>query len=442
MKKALLLFLLMSAICIAQNENYKQLDRFFDVLYQNDKIMGTMTIMKDGKVVYSKSTGYQYINKKNKKEASSQSKYRIGSVTKTFTATMIFQLVDEGKIKLDNILSDYFPKVANASNIKISNLLDHSSGLYNITNDKNFSKWMLEPSTTEDMLSRIVKYDIDFQPGEKHEYSNTNFILLGYILEMIEGKNYGELLRERIAVPLSLKNTYYGDVIDINADECLSYIYEDDASMSEADQTEMSNPGGAGGIVSNPSDLVVFVDALFNGKLMSADSFNAMTTIKADEYGSGILSAKKEGLTLYAHNGRIDFFQSVMVYIPELKAAIALNANALDYDLMPIMFNAIGTVMGRDISIPSFNSLELTEAQVKQYEGVYESKELPFDLVFEAHGRVLKGAPEGSNLKNLTSTKKNEFTLDQLGIVLNFDIEKETVLFARAGNPTILFNKK
>ena len=126
----------------------------------------------------------------------------------------------------------------------------------------------------------IRSYNVDFKAGSKNEYSNTNFILLGYILEAIEGKPYKALLKNRIVDTIGLKNTFYGDVIIENNNECLSYFYEENNSLYEAKQAHLSNPGGAGAIVSNPNDLTLFYHSLFNGKLISPESLKIMTTIK------------------------------------------------------------------------------------------------------------------------------------------------------------------
>lgn len=211
--------------------------------------------------------------------------------------------------------------------------------------------------------------------------------------------------------------------------------------MHEAKQAHLSNPGGAGGIVSNPSDLVAFIDALFKNQLISKNSFKAMTTIEG-EYGSGILSAKKGELTLFAHNGTIDFFKSMLVYIPELKTAIALNANALNYGMMSIMFNAISASTGEDIIMPSFESIDLTSEELMKYVGTYECEELPFSLIFKTDGKILKGAPEGSNLKDLKPTEKDEFALEALGVILKFDLNTNSLLFSQSGESQKKCTKK
>jgi CubicO group peptidase (beta-lactamase class C family) len=436
MKKILLLFLVVWNFSNLQAQNFDQLDEFLETLYEHQKIMGNLTIAKDGNTIYSKSVGYQFINEKENKPITNTSKFRIGSITKTFTAVMVFQLVDEGKISLNQPLSKYYPQIPGSKNITISNMLNHSSGLFNIAADENFNEQ--KETTKEQMLAMMVNHEPDFEAGSKHEYSNTNYVLLGYILEDLEKTSYSEILNSRIVNKLDLENTYFGNAINISNSECLSYYYEDDGSLHEANQAIMTIPGGAGGIVSNPSDLVVFINALFNGDLMSESSFKIMTTIN-DEFGSGVFSAKRNGMTIFAHNGTIDSFRSMYIYIPEQKIAIALNTNALDYGLMPIMFNAISAIKGEDLNMPSFNTVTLDKAKLEQYVGVYKSDELPFNLVFETDGLVLKGAPEGNTLKVLKATNKDEFVLESIGVTLNFNLETKTLLFRQAGeSPKIL----
>lgn len=438
MKKVTLLFVCCLVLLHTQAQDLKQLDTYLETLFKHSKIMGNLAISKDGQTIYNKSVGYQTIGNQGNTPITEQSKFRIGSITKTFTAVMIFQLIDEGKIEIDDKLSKYFPQLPNAENITIKNLLNHSSGLFDITQDENFNEQ--QKSTRNQMLEIINSHKQNFKAGRKHEYCNTNYLLLGYILEDIECLSYGEVLNNRIVKKLNLTNTYHGDVIDRSKNECLSYYFEDDASLHEANQADMSNPGGAGAIVSNPSDILVFINALFSGKLISKHSLDIMTTVKG-EYGSGILSAKKNGMTFYAHNGTIDFFRSMYVYIPEHNIALALNTNALDYGMMPIMFTVVAALSGETIEIPTFNSIALSKEELEQFVGTYSSDELPFNLIFKTDGKVLKGAPEGSNLKELKPTSKNEFVLESMGVNLKFNLKNNTLVFKQAGESTKTLTK-
>lgn len=356
MKRLLVIFFLSSTACFSQQENFKQLDSLFEILSSNNKIMGSMTILKEGEQIYSKSVGYQYISEKEKKIATSASKYRIGSITKTFTAVMIFQLVDENKIALDDKLSKYYPEIPNASIISIANLLNHSSGLYNITNDPNIKDWIYTPSTEKEMISRLVKHNPDFDPSEKSSYSNTNFILLGYILEQIENKPYKTLLKERIVDKLKLKNTYVGGSINVNKNECLSYVY-DDNDLIQAAEENLSNPGGAGNIVSNSTDLSIFITGLFDNKLMTKESLKLMTTVSDKEFGHGIFYGNFKDHEIYASEGGIDRFQSALIYVPKTKIAIAITANALDHKKFSIMLSALDISHGKDIDLPNFDKI-------------------------------------------------------------------------------------
>lgn len=441
MKKLLITFLSFSVFSFAQKPNYKQFDNFLDLLSQNEKIMASIAISKDSKIEYKKSVGYGYINYKSSQKASSESKYKIGSITKTFTAVMIFQLIEEGKISLETKLSEFYKNIPNASKISIFNLLTHSSGLYNLTNADEFGSWKNKPSTTEEMLARIAKFEIDFQPDEKNNYSNTNFLLLGYIIESLDKVSYGEALKNRIVDKLGLKNTYYGGAINTNANECHSYNYKNELWL-QSEETNMTLPGGAGAIVSNPTDLLIFINALFNSDLISTASLKEMTTVDDNDFCKGIFHNQVQGLTIYGHDGGIDGFQSMLVYMPKSKTAIALTANALNYSKKKIMFNALYASMGKPLELPNFSRIELTEDEIIQYAGVYESNEVPYDLVFEANGKILKGAPEGSNLKDLIPVRKNEFSFEALGITLNFNLKEHTVLFKRPNNEPILFTKK
>lgn len=142
--------------------------------------MGSLTLSKNKNVIYSRAIGYSSVTDKEKKPATNMTKYRIGSISKMFTSTMIFQLVEEGKLKLSTTLDVYFPKLPNASKITISNLLSHRSGIHNFTNDPEYSAYMSKPKTQDEMLAIISKSPVDFQPNEKDKFK---FDQAGVIIE-------------------------------------------------------------------------------------------------------------------------------------------------------------------------------------------------------------------------------------------------------------------
>jgi D-alanyl-D-alanine carboxypeptidase len=135
-------------------------------------------------------------------------------------------------------------------------LLRHQSGLFNVTDDENFRTWMVEPQTRKEMLNRIKNRPSIFEPGEKSEYSNTNYLLLSYIAEEIEGKAYAEILKERIIDKLNLENTFYGGKIDPNYNQALSYV-KSEKNWDLLPETDMSVPMGAGAIVSTRRKILI-----------------------------------------------------------------------------------------------------------------------------------------------------------------------------------------
>jgi CubicO group peptidase (beta-lactamase class C family) len=276
------LFLLFTVTTFAQN-NYAKLDSLFTLLESNNKFMGSVAISEGGKILYRKTVGITDIYSKH--IATNDTKYRIGSISKMFTSAMIFKAVEEKKLTLDQTIDAYFPSVPNAKKITVGHLLNHRSGIYNITNSGDYWTYYTKPKTEAEMVSIIAKTKSDFEPGSKADYSNSNYILLSYILEKVYKKSYGEILTQKIATPLGLKNTYLGNRINLGRNECYSFTYTE--TWDTEKETDPSIPLGAGAVVSNPTDLTIFIESLFAGKIISKKSLEQMTTIK-DNYGMGI----------------------------------------------------------------------------------------------------------------------------------------------------------
>jgi CubicO group peptidase (beta-lactamase class C family) len=191
MKKLLLLFTLFSFINVTYSLDSEKLDELMNNLDVNDRAMGSLSIAKDGVESYSKAIGYENVS--SKIEATTKTKYRIGSISKTFTAVVIMNLIEEGKLGLDTKLSDYYSEVENADNITIKQMLKHRSGIYSFTNDPSYFDWMEHPISKEELLDKINEYDSSFEPGSKAEYSNSNYIMLTLIPEDASGKTISQL---------------------------------------------------------------------------------------------------------------------------------------------------------------------------------------------------------------------------------------------------------
>ena len=274
------LFWLSSTSLFGQKSNFEQTDRFFDSLDFYDKYMGTVFITKNGEPVYQKAIGYADLEKQQK--LTPTTKLNIGSISKMFTSVLIFQAVEEGKLSLDQKLADFYPSVPNAEAITIDQLLRHRSGIANFTNSPLYLTYYTKPKTEDEMVKIIAEGGSIFTPDSKAEYSNSNYVLLTFILEETYGKSFQELLEKRITSPIKLENTEIFDAIKPEENEARSYSFKDNWTLEA--ETDPSIPLGAGAIQSTAADLAVFIEKLFAGELISKESLDQMTALQ-DGFG-------------------------------------------------------------------------------------------------------------------------------------------------------------
>jgi len=433
-----ILIVLSFGTIFSQSFNKPKLDSLMDILAAKNKAMGSLTLSKNGKVIYSRAIGYSFVSANEKLPATDQTKYRIGSITKMFTATMIFQLIEDGKLNLNTTLDKYFPLLPNASKITISNLLNHRSGLHNFTDDPEYLTWMTQPKTQDDMLAVISKGGIDFQPNEKFSYSNSNYVVLGYIIEKVSRQSYPKYLSNRITSKIGLSNTYVGTKTDIKKNESFSYRFSN--SWEQGPETDLSIPGGAGAIVSTPADLTKFIEALFSLKLISNSSLSQMKTM-TDGYGMGIFQIPFYSKTAYGHNGGIDGFVSILEYFPEDNLALAYCTNGQVYPYNNILIGVSSIYFNQPYSIPTFNTIALKMEDLDKYLGVYSSTQIPLKITFTKDNTTLISQATGQSPIPLEATEKDTFTFDPAGIRYEFNPEKNAMTIKQGGQ-TVLFTKE
>jgi D-alanyl-D-alanine carboxypeptidase len=433
----ILLTLLLYGTMFSQDFNKQKLDSLFSILSEKNKAMGSVTISKNGTVLYSRAIGYSIISDKEKMASTINTRYRIGSISKMFTSTMIFQLIEEGKINLATTLDTWFPNIPNARQITIANLLYHRSGIHNFTNDPEYTTYMTMSKTQDEMIAIITKNKADFQPDEKTAYSNSNFVILGYIIEKITGKPYSKNLNERITSRIGLANTYYGGKTNIKNNECFSYRF--DGTWNPETETDMSIPGGAGAIVSTPTDLTRFIEALFSYKLVSKNSLDQMKTIK-DGMGMGMFQIPFYDKKAYGHNGGIDGFGSNLAFFPEDNLAVSYCTNGMVYPMNDILIGVLSIYYGKAYKIPTFNTLAMKAEDLDKYLGVYSSTQMPLKITVTKDKNSLIAQATGQSSFPLEPTEKDKFAFDQAGIKMEFNPAKnEMTLKQGAGN--FLFTK-
>ncbi|MBP6557356.1 MAG: beta-lactamase family protein [Flavobacterium sp.] len=431
---ASLLFLLFTATTFAQND-WAKLDSLFTLLESNNKFMGSVAISEGGKILYQKSVGITNIY--SKQRATNATKYRIGSISKMFTSAMVFKAVEENKLSLDQTIDAYFPSVPNAKKITVSHLLNHRSGIYNITNSGDYWTYYTKPKAQAEMVAIIAKSKSDFEPDSKADYSNSNYILLSYILENVYKKSFGEILTEKITTPIGLKNTYLGNRINLGKNECYSFTYTEEWVTEK--ETDPSIPLGAGAVVSNPTDLTIFIENLFAGKIISKKSLEQMTTIK-ENYGMGIFQVPFDKRKGFGHTGGIDGFSSSLGYFPDSNVSVALTSNGNNFDNNQIMIALLSTYYAVPFEMPSFKTVALTEEELDKYLGNFASEELAMTIKITRKAEKLFAQATGQGEFPLDATKADTFEFIAAGIKLKFDLANQQMTLLQGGK-SFIFRK-
>ena len=431
-----LLFGLLFGTTFAQNINTAKLDSLFQILETKDKFMGSIAVAENGKLLYTKSIGKDDIE--SNKQSTIATKYRIGSISKMFTSCLILKAVEENKINLNQTINIYFPTIENAKKITIGNLLNHRSGIHNFTNDEAYLKYNTQPKSEKEMVEIIAKGKSDFEPDSKGAYSNSNYVLLSYILEKTYKKPYKEILNTKIIKPLGLKNTYFGGKINIQDNECYSYRYV--SKWEKETETDMSIPMGAGAIVSNPTDLVVFINNLFSNKIIGETSLEQMKTIK-DNFGMGILPVPFYDKKGFGHTGGIDGFTSVVWHFPENKLSVALTSNGMIYNNNDIIIAALSSYYGRPFEIPTFKTIELKTEDLDPYLGEYSSADFPLKITITKDNLKLIAQATGQSSFPLDATEKDKFEFLAAGIKLEFKPSDNQMILNQGGRKFTLTKK-
>jgi D-alanyl-D-alanine carboxypeptidase len=415
-----------SSAAVLRKEDIAKLDQFFDRLAEKNKAMGSLTIAKDGNVLYSRAIGYSQINGTEKNPLTATNRFRIASITKMFTAAMILQLVEERKLKLTDTLDKLFPQIPNAHEITIVQILSHRSGIPNVRRDQNSQPNVnTTPITKDEILALIAKATSDFEPDSKQSYSNSGYFLLGLIIEKLTGKRYEDVLKERITSKIGLADTYTATGnIDVNKNEALTYIHYG-GDWKQVRETHPSILFGGGAIVSTPNDLAKFIQALFDGKIVSKEKLDQMKTVRdGDGLGLGMELFKFAGKTFYGHAGGGDNYGSWLPYEPEEKLAVAYTTNAKIYPVVNIVRGVVDIYYHRPFQIPALESIAVNPEVLDRYVGVYSSPDAPAKVSITRDGSTLFFQPPGApSAVPLEATAEDKFQIEGAA-VLTFDAAK------------------
>jgi len=315
-------------------------DTFIDSFIKKNNFNGTILIEQKEKVTYKKSFGYA--NLPFKVPTTTDTKYKVASITKAFTSVLTLQLYEQGKIDLDKTINYYLPdyKGAGGKSVTIKSLLNMTSGMHNIDAGFTLEKALKTgipqyqtPNTSDEMLSRFCSDTMVNSPGTAFDYNNAEYIILGKIIETVSGKPYEEILREKILQPLKMANSgllSQAKIIDKLAD---TYFYREDLKTISNDlPVYWGNWYAAGSMYSTVDDILKFSNALFGGNLLKQETLNQMFTSGLGEYGYGVWVYKdyeinRKMYTIIKRPGLIMGAQAMLFHVLENDSTIIILSN-------------------------------------------------------------------------------------------------------------------
>lgn len=285
-------------------------------------------------------------------------KFRIGSMTKQFTAVAILQLTEKGLLGLQDTLSIYINDFPKGDKVTIHHLLTHTSGIFNSTSSKNFENTMRNPHSVIDLIEEFKNEPFDFEPGTSFLYSNSGYILLGYIIEKVSGMSYEDYLRENIFEKFSMNDTGYDNYRKLIKDRTSGYsIMGEDNKLINCPFIDMSIPYAAGAIYSTINDIHIWNNKLFSYSILNKNTLDKMLSKHAKTedrryYGYGLfiedVKVNEKIIKKVSHGGVIPGFQSANRVFPNENIQLTMLGNILSPSL-PSKVNDIESLILKGI---------------------------------------------------------------------------------------------
>jgi len=314
------------------------------------QFMGSVLVARGNDIILDK--GYGSANLEWNIPNTPATKFRLGSLTKQFTAACVLLLEERGELSINDPVKKYMPDAPAAwDKITVFNLLTHTSGIPNFTAFPDYRSTEPFATTPAQLVARFRDKPLDFEPGTKWNYSNSGYVLLGYLIEKITGESYAKFVRENIFIPLSMKDSGYDSNAAIIPNRAAGYSFSPTGIVNTS-YIDMTIPFSAGGLYSTTEDLLRWEQALFGGKLLSAASLEKMTTPFKNDYAFGLV-VQANGPKVIHHEGGIEGFNTDLEYFPERKRTVIVLANLDGPGSGAVTTKIMALVNGEKVVLPS-----------------------------------------------------------------------------------------
>jgi len=380
-----------SSVLFSQESEGEKIDKLLTGYTDAGRFNGSALIAVNDKILLEK--GYGYKNFRDNSLNDTSTIFQIASITKQFTASIILKLVELKKLSLTDNLCKFYPGYPKGENITIQNLLNHTSGIIDWTRSINFS-----PKNEKSLIDFLMTKPLDFPPGTSWSYSNSNYSLLGYIIQKVSGISYENAVRKYIFIPLQMRHSGFDFKNLKSKEKATGYSVFSDSTKIEGVVYDSVGPFAAGEIYSTVGDLYKWHKGLQSHKIINMASQELAYTPLINNYGFGWIIDSLFSRRIISHSGNISGFNSNLARIIEDNTFVVLLNNKEESGLETITKNIFAVLYDQPYSIPvKRNPIKLDEEILRKYVGLYEVKsphgpflgEVSFrkgKLILESHG--------------------------------------------------------
>jgi len=418
-------FLLLSFVFAIGQSLEQELDQILLANTSTDAPGMTALVAKNGKVVYRKSLGLA--NLESRIKMTPDQVFKIGSITKQFTAMAILKLAEEHQLSLEDGIQKYisdFPSTKRPLTIK--HLLTHTSGIKNYTAIEHWEEAIKTTQLTPKELINIFKHEpLAFEPGEQYSYSNLGYLVLGHIVELVSQNSFAEYLETSFFEPLKMRQTRYDDLDRITTNRVAGYS-KHDATYSNAAYIDMKLPHAAGGLISTVDDLFLWNESVFKENLIDPDFLKeAHTSFQLNNgrpipYGYGWKIGNINGAKSIKHDGIINGFTTFSIYLPEHDVFVALFSNCdCRRHIEEPASQMAALAMGKPFQA---NPIALSKAELMNYQGIYQSAEGTQKYITYQNGQLMYH-DKGGRKTPLIPTAAQQFNNEDQLVNLSFSVE-------------------
>ncbi len=379
---------------------------------------GSVLIARDGKALLR--TGIGPANRELGVPNGPETKFRIGSITKQFTATAVLMLEQRGKLKLDDTVDKHLANAPEAwKKVTVHHLLNHTSGIPSYTSDPSYRKNMILPLTLSDLISRFREKPLEFEPGSDYRYNNSGYLLLGDIIQRLSGESYEAFLKKNIFEPLAMKNTGYDHWDTILENRATGYSRVA-GRFSNALYLDMSQPHAAGALYSTVDDLWIWDQALYTDKVLAQAVLQRMFTPGRNNYGYGWAISKESARAQIGHGGGINGFSTFIYRTPASKTLVVVLSNLEQANAGRIGRDLDAILHGEKYELPKIRQqISMRPEAFDPYVGKYEIRP-GFQVVISRDGNRFLVQPTGQSPAEIFPESETKFFLRIVDIQITF----------------------